>query len=187
MNEKIKLDLFLIDLYNVYNLESNVSYLEEKEHANMDDELYNEELEKVFKYETKDNVKTFDSVFLEKCDDLYECINTYDTNFMSELLRRLLTNNNKNKDELSNSIRFYFICTNIGIVENDISKDFNPTLFLDNEAFRKLMFGFLFSYDCFYYTHRLFLQVFKNTLDLSDVLINATVTQLCRNYCAMFS
>lgn len=185
MNEKIKLDLFLVDLHNIYDLSASINYLEHED----DDDRYNIQLGKVFKYEPSiEKDEPFDAnLFTKKCDELYDCINTYDKHFMTELLKRLLSNNYKDMNELSNSIRFYFISLNLGIVQSDPTQNFNPMLFLENDEFRKLMFGFLFSYDCFFHTHRLFLQVFKNTMDLSDPLINNTVTHLCHHYCAMFS
>lgn len=128
----------------LYNFNVVINYLNEENENSI--KIYQEGLQKVL---LSDNSETFQELFTEKCDAIYDVINNNHIEIMDHLLNSVLSN------DLSNNMYFYICCNSIKSLTISTTRNFNVFEYLDNNDYRKMIFGFLFNYECFQYLHSL--------------------------------
>jgi len=171
---------------HLYNFKYNVDYF------NKDNNI------SLIKYQndiTEVLAETDENNFSLKCDIIYEFINEHNEEFMSDLLERTLTiNRNKIIPPVSNSMYFYLCCSSLSSLKIDSTKDFNANEYINNPEYRKMIFGFLFSHNCFYYLHQI-IQMYINsdnyityiTSETNNVNIHNTYIKLSESFNSMFN
>lgn len=146
----------------LYNYTTDVDYLAIN---NKDKSLlyYQNSIKKILYLNNNNN----NNEFMNKCDLVYEFINIQDKDFMNQFLY-LVLNMNDNSTKLSNNMYFYMCVSSV--VKVDTTKDFNINEYINNDKFRKLVFGFLFNYDCFQYLHTILIWYFTcNAHNIDDI------------------
>lgn len=136
--------------------------------------LYQEQIQSVFFYHS--SLVPFSDVFKDKCDALYEFLNRENREFMDVLLEGVLDKS------LSDSLYFYICCTTIKTLVIDNTVAFDVFKHLSNEDYRKLVFGYLFSFDCFQSFH----VVLKKYFNTGAVKLDLDIKTLSSDLLKMF-
>lgn len=164
-------------LNGIYNINATVNYMSDvcigknTECDYNDDKItnkYQQQLCEVFYIEDE-------TQFIKQTDALYDTIENYDNCFMDYLILNILSENKfKEKKEItvklsntkdlkqilgeshvSNSLYFYLMCSSLKTLNINSDDVFNVYDYILNEEFKKLVFGLLFSFQCFQYIHAL--------------------------------
>jgi hypothetical protein len=188
----------MIEINKIYNFNTRVDYLEQYNNTHGNIHGNNIELERTLYQKQLSDVLMIerDEQFIEKVDVVYDIITNYDSTFMDYLLICVLSNNKynfKHKDEngksftcvidsdtkeldnvlrhsvVSNSLYFYFMCSSLNTIFINNNENFNVYNYIKNTEFRKLVFGMLFSFQCFQYLHiilKLYINIKSNNLNI---------------------
>lgn len=116
---------------------------------------YQQQLSRALKMELT-TITNNPECIVKKCDEIYDCININDKHFMDSLLRRVLiteTDGDINTCFLSNNMFFYMATSGLKTLRINTAHDFNALDHLDNDEYRRMVFSFLFSFNCFHFFH----------------------------------
>jgi len=172
------------ELNKYYNINKDIYYCESKYTTDNANNLFDTQIA-MYQTQLREilHVKNADD-FQPQCDVLYDCINRNDKAFMDTLILKMTTNNNSpTASILSNDMHFYFCC--VALIDIDTTVDFNALDYIDKDDFRKLVFGFAFSYTCFGYFHLLMKDYYYGIQDGSFNL-ETYQTLLYGNFNTMF-